>query len=61
MKQVRDCYQRKVHAVTRMNSAIIRVDKSKTEYQKEKAVAWVTAWAAISGLRQFKIIRKIRA
>jgi hypothetical protein len=60
MRQARDYYQRKVYEVARMNSAIIRAGKSKTKDQKEKAVARVVAWAAISGLRQFNIIRKIR-
>jgi hypothetical protein len=61
MHHSRDFYQRKVYAVQRMNLAIIRESKGKTNAEKRQAAFWVAAWAAISGLRQFKIERKIRS
>jgi hypothetical protein len=60
MRQARDYYQRKVYAVVRMSLATIRVGKSNTKAEKEKAASWEAAWAAISGLRQFKLIPKVR-
>jgi hypothetical protein len=58
MKQRRDVYQRKIYAVARMNKAMIRLEQALTKAEKESAAAWVAAWIAISGIRQYKLDRK---
>jgi hypothetical protein len=60
MRNSKDHYQRKVYAVMRMSWATARLRKGRTQEEKEKAAFWVTAWASISGLRQFKIERNER-
>jgi len=60
MKSVRDVYQRKIYALTRMNQALGRLKTSTNEIDRVKALAWVNAWLAASGLRQFKIGPKAR-
>ena len=52
---MRDIYQRKVYALLGMNVALARAKKSVDENERDKALSWVNAWLAISGLRVFKL------
>lgn len=58
MNTVRDVYQRKIYALTRMHLASNRLKRSANEADRAKASSWVNAWLALSGLRQFKIEAK---
>jgi hypothetical protein len=60
MDLMRDIYQRKVYALLRMNLALARMKKSVNEKERNKALSWVNAWLAISGLRQFKLVPESR-
>jgi hypothetical protein len=51
----RDVYQRKIYALMRMNLAIARMKKATNEMEQAKALSWLNAWLAASGLRQFKL------
>ena len=51
----RDVYQRKIYALMRMNLAVARMKKATNEIDRAKAVSWLNAWLAASGLRQFKL------
>jgi hypothetical protein len=51
----RDVYQRKIYALMRMNLAVARMKKARDEIEREKALSWLNAWLAASGLRQFKL------
>ena len=55
MEPCRDVYQRKIYALTRMNRALARMKKAMEEAERAKALCWVNAWLAASGLRQFKL------
>ena len=55
MAKFRDVYQRKIYALTRMNLALGRMNKSTDDAERAKALLWVNAWLTISGLRQFKL------
>lgn len=52
---VRDVYQRKIYALVRMNLAVSRMKKATDEIERKKALNWLNAWLAVSGVRQFKI------
>lgn len=52
---VRDVYQRKIYALMRMNLAVARMKKARDEIERKKALSWLNAWLAASGLRQFKL------
>jgi len=51
----RDVYQKKIYALMRMNLAIARMKKATNELERAKALSWLNAWLAASGLRQFKL------
>lgn len=51
----RDVYQRKIYTLVRMNLAVARMKKAKGEIERQKALSWLNAWLAASGLRQFKL------
>jgi len=51
----RDVYQRKIYALMRMNLAIARMKKATNDADRAKALSWLNAWLAASGLRQFKL------
>jgi hypothetical protein len=55
MNPVRDIYQRKIYALTRMNLARARFNRSINEVDRAQALRWVNAWLAVTGLRQFKL------
>jgi len=52
---MRDIYQRKIYALMRMNLALARMKKATNEMERAKALSWLNAWLAASGLRQFKL------
>jgi len=52
---VRDVYQRKIYALMRMNLAVARMKKTTNDMERAKALSWLNAWLAASGLRQFKL------
>ena len=56
MSQLRDCYQRKIYAVLRMDRALSRSRQSQTKAEEVNA----EAWAAASGIRHFKIVQIVR-
>lgn len=60
MALMRDIYQRKVYALLRMNLALARVKTSVNESERSRALSWVNAWLAISGVRQFKLSPELR-
>lgn len=51
----RDVYQRKAYAVRRMSLAALRLNRATSQAEKEKANCWAKIWAAVSGIRQFKL------
>ena len=51
----RDIFQRKAYAIHRMSMAAKRVIDSTSMVDREKSRNWMTMWAAVSGIRQFKL------
>ena len=60
MAQVRDVYQRKIYALTRMNRALSRMHHANDDGERAKACFWANAWLLGSRLRQFKIAPEAR-
>ena len=54
MKQ-RDNYQRKAYAVRRMSLAVMRLSRTTSQAEREKASHWVKMWGRVSSMRQLKL------
>jgi hypothetical protein len=51
----RDIYQRKAYAVHRMSLAAMRLSRTTSQTEKDKASYWAKMWGAVSGIRQFRL------
>jgi hypothetical protein len=51
----RDTYQRKAYAIRRMTLAVKRLNQATSTADRKQASYWIEMWAAISGIRQFKL------
>ncbi len=51
----RDIYQRKAYAVCRLSLAVVRLNQTTSELEREQAKCWVKIWSVISRIHQFKL------